>query len=138
LGKLFGRILIPEAVLKEVAVEGKPDHEKIVKAEFIGVERVSNRRLVAFLEEFVDGAEAEAIVLALERDADLLLVDDRDARSLAKKLRLQVIGTLGVIALAKYMGLIREVKPIISELMESGFWLSRKILEEILRELGEL
>jgi len=38
LGKLFGRILIPEAVLKEVAVEGKPGHEKIVKAEFIRVE----------------------------------------------------------------------------------------------------
>ena len=42
-----------------------------------------NRRLVAFLEEFVDRM-AEAIVLVLELNADLLLVDERDTRSLAK------------------------------------------------------
>ncbi len=80
----------------------------------------------------------EAIVLALEHNADLLLVDDRDARNLAKKLGLQVMGTLGVIALAKYKGLISKAKPIIDKLVESGFWISRKLLEEFLRELSEL
>ena len=48
------------------------------------MDEVSDRRLVALLEEFVDAGEAEAIVLALERRADLLLVDGHDARSLAK------------------------------------------------------
>ena len=86
LEKLFGKILVPEAVWKEIAVEGKPGHEKIVRAYFIHVEKAGNRRLVTLLEEFVDSGEAEAIVLALERNADLLLVDDHDARDLAKKL----------------------------------------------------
>lgn len=54
-------------------------------------------------------------------------------RSLAKKLGLQVMGTLGVLALAKYTGLIQEVKPIIDKLMETGFWISRRILEVFLR-----
>ncbi|MEB2837172.1 MAG: DUF3368 domain-containing protein [Desulfurococcales archaeon] len=85
----------------------------------------------------MDSGEAEAIVLALELNADLLLVDDRDARNLAKKLGLQVMGTLGVLALAKYRGLIRGVKPIIDRLVKSGFWISREVLEEFLRELGE-
>ena len=138
LKKLFGKIIVPEAVWREIAVEGKPGHEKIVRADFIHVEKVGNRRLVTLLEEFVDSGEAEAIVLALERNADLLLVDDHYARDLAKKLGLQVMGTLGVIALAKYRGLIPKSKPIIDKLVESGFWISRKLLEEFLRELSEL
>ncbi len=48
------------------------------------------------------------------------------------------MGTLGVIALAKYRGLIPKAKPIIDKLVESGFWISRKLLEEFLRELSEL
>ena len=104
LEKLFGEILVPEAVWKEITVEGKPGYEKVVRAKFISLEKVGDARLVALLEEFIDTGEAEAIALALERDADLLLVDDRDARNLAKRLGLQVIGTLGVITLAKYKG----------------------------------
>jgi len=48
------------------------------------------------------------------------------------------MGTLGVLALAKYTGSIRGVKPIVDRLIESGFWISRKVLDEFLRELGEL
>ena len=138
LGETLREILVPETVWKEVTVEGRLGSEKIVKANFICVERARNMRLVALLEEFVDTGEAEAIVLALERNADLLLVDDRDARNLAKKLGLQVMCTLGVIALAKYKGLVSKAKPIIDKLVESGFWISRRLLEEFLRELNEL
>jgi len=137
LEKLFKEIVIPQGVWEEVTVEGKPGREKILRAGFIHVKKASNGRLVALLEGFVDRGEAEAIVLALELNADLLLVDDRDARNLAKKLGLQVMGTLGVLALAKYRGLVREVKPIIDKLVGSGFWISSRILKEFLRELGE-
>jgi len=138
LGRLFRRILVPEAVWREVTVEGKPGSEKVRGTRFIHVERVRNERLASLLKEFVDEGESEAIMLALEVNADILLVDDRDARDLAKKLGLQVMGTLGVLALAKYRGLVQEVKPIIDELIESGFWISKRILEGFLKELGEL
>ncbi len=138
LERLFGKILVPKIIWNEIAVEGRLGSEKIMKASFIRVEKVRNTRLTALLEEFVDTGESEAIVLALERNADLLLVDDRDARNLAKKLGLQVMGTLGVIALAKYKGLISKAKPIIDKLVESGFWISKKLLEEFLKELSEL
>jgi len=137
LERLFGRILVPEAVWREITVEGKPGSEKVRRARFIHVERVRSERLASLLKEFVDDGEAEAIALALDISADILLVDDRDARDLAKKLGLQVMGTLGVLALAKYRGLIQEVKPIIDELVGSGFWISSRILKEFLRESGE-
>ena len=92
LERLFKRILVPEAVWKEITIEGKPGREKILRARLIHVEKASDRRLVAFLKEFVDEGGAETIVLALELNAELLLVDERDARSLAKKLGLQVNG----------------------------------------------
>lgn len=84
LEELFNDIFVPEAVWTEITAGGKPGSRKIERAKFIHVEEVSDRRLVALLEEFVDAGEAEAIVLALERRADLLLVDGHDARSLAK------------------------------------------------------
>ena len=137
LEKLLRKVVVPETVWEEVAVEGKPGREKIVRSEFIYVARVRNKRLASLLKEFVDEGEAEAITLALEVNAGILLIDDRDARDLAKKLGLQVMGTLGVLALAKYRGLIQEAKPIIDELIKSGFWISKKILEKFLKELGE-
>jgi len=80
LGKLFGKIIVPEAVWREVTVEGKPGREKVLRAGFIRIEEVRDRRLAMLLKELVDDGEAEAITLALEAGADVLLIDDRDAR----------------------------------------------------------
>jgi len=76
--------------------------------------------------------EAEAVVLALELNADPLPVDECDAGGLAKKLGLQVMGTLGVLALAKYSEDNSEVKADNRRAHKSGFWISREILKELL------
>ena len=109
LESLFRKIVVPEAVWREITVEGKPGSEK-VRTGFIHVERVRSGRLASLLKEFVDEGEAEAIALALDVGDNILLVDDRDVRDLAKKLGLQVMGTLGVLALAKYRGFIPGAK----------------------------
>ena len=46
------------------------------------------------------------------------------------------MGTLGVLTLARHQGILSGVKPIVRELIEKGFWISRKILEQVLEELG--
>jgi len=49
------------------------------------------------------------------------------------------MSTLGIITLAKYKGLIPKAKQVIDQLIESGFWIiSKEVLEEFLREIGEL
>ena len=67
------------------------------------------------LREDLDPGEAEAIVLAIERRADLLLVDERRARQIATAAGLTVTGLLGTVARAKLAGLIPLAQPVLDE-----------------------
>ena len=99
LEKLFKKILIPEAVYKEITAK---HHEKLVfeKLEWIETRKVGNAETVAFLEKLIDSGEAEAIILAKESKATLI-VDDAKARRYAKLLNVEVMGTLGLLKMAK-------------------------------------
>jgi len=63
------------------------------------------------LKATLDPGEAEAIALALEMAADLILLDERDGRIAAERAGLRVTGLLGVLLRAKRDGQIRSVKP---------------------------
>ena len=97
-----------------------------------------DQNLVVQLRHGLDAGEAEAIALALERKASLLLVDERLGRSAARKLGLEITGLLGVLAEAKKKGLIEKVKPILDSLIsEARFWASSDLYNEVLVTLGE-
>jgi predicted nucleic acid-binding protein len=90
------------------------------------------------LREELDPGEAEAIVLALECGADLLLVDERRGRRMATAAGLTVTGLLGVVAKAKRAGLIELAKPVLDELIQiARFWIGPDLYSEVLTALGE-
>ncbi len=66
-----------------------------------------------------------------------MVLDDWEARRAARKLRVQVIGTIGILAMAKEQGLIAVVKPLLADLTGAGFWLSSKVQRDILELAGE-
>jgi len=95
------QIQIPPAVLGELKIdEDRPGSQSIqsaLTAGWIQVQAVSNQSLVQLLRQTLDSGEAAAIALALERQVDLLLLDEWDGRKVSKSLGLQVTGVLGIL-----------------------------------------
>ena len=85
------------------------------------------------LSKLVDEGEASAITLALEKQADLILLDETDGRELADIHNLNYIGTIGILLKAREMGLIDlGVQEILNNLKSTGFYLSKKLEKSIL------
>jgi hypothetical protein len=102
------------------------------------VATANDQKRVQELRKDLDRGEAEAIVLAIERRADLLLVDQRRGRRTASAAGLRVTGLLGVVATAKRAGLIDLAKPVLDELIQiARFWIGPDLYGEVLAELGE-
>ena len=86
----------------------------------------------------LDEGEAEAIVLTLEERADLILLDDYEARRVARNFGLSITGTIGILIKAKYVGKIENLRSEIEKLMNTGFWIDENLVKRILRESREM
>lgn len=135
LQKLFGTISIPKAVRTEVLDE--TTLTAVNMADWILVRTAQDKIAVQLLNGELDTGESEAIVLARELNADLLLIDERAARRKAAALDLSTIGTLGVLLMAKNQGLIPVLKPLIEQLNQSGFHMSDELYAQVLNSAGE-
>jgi hypothetical protein len=136
LRKLYKQILIPTAVWDEIVIKGKgqPGSEAVKKANWIKKEPVQNVTLVETLGLTLDRGEAEAIALAKEKNAELLLIDEQLARKVADHLSLNYIGLIGVLREAKSKGLIKGIKSHMDLLRTvAGFWISEDVYREILK-----
>lgn len=90
------------------------------------------------LETILDRGEAETITLAQQTSAALVLMDERKGRKIARDIYgYAVIGTGRLLTEAKQAGLIPMVGPLIDQMRGNGYWLSDKIVAEILRQAGE-
>jgi predicted nucleic acid-binding protein len=87
-------------------------------------------------EEELGEGEAAAIALAAERGHGVL-IDEKLGRAVAEGLKLKVIGTVGVLLLARRRNLIPAVKPLLEDLKTSGHRLSEELIQEALRRAGE-
>lgn len=137
---IFDEVLVPEAVYRECVIEGRDrdDASKIKTASWICIVGIKNIELKKALNTSLDEGESEAIVLALQKKVDIILLDDYDAREYARIYGLKITGTIGVLLKAKYMGRISSLSNILENLKETGFWLNENLRYQILREAGEL
>src|SRR6266851_1372576 len=108
-------LLIPDAVYDEFVVKkgGMPGAAEVAQAPWIQRMPVTNRSIISVLPGVLHEGEREAIALAKERAAQLL-IDEIRARRAAREPGIEVIGTLRILSEAKQLGHIDLVRPIIS------------------------
>jgi predicted nucleic acid-binding protein len=139
---LYSQVTVPEAVYRELADIDPPVPGTLEaqSADWLQVRPVTNFTVVARLrnEGRLDPGESEAIALAMELNADLLLIDERRGRAEADQLGLRIIGLLGILVEAKRRNLIAAVKPLIDAMIAtSEFRVSPVLYKQILEMADE-
>jgi hypothetical protein len=137
LKNLYTEIYVPQEVFIEIeAGRHKKYYSNLLEIDWIKIEQIQNKKSTSYFLD-LDKGEAEAIVLATEIEAELILLDEALGRYHAKHAGLRVTGTIGILIKAKKEGLISELKPLIFELKENGVWLSESLIDRILELANE-
>jgi uncharacterized protein len=138
LRQVFDVLIIPEAVFDELVRSGpdQPGAPEAIQGEWIQRRAVTNQEAVAQLPPRLHAGEREAIVLAREQGMQVL-VDEQRGRAAARAMGLEPVGSLGVLAAAKALGIISAVRPIVEELQAIRYWIEQSIIRDFLEEMGE-
>ena len=136
---LYGEVIIPQAVADEVINYGHdPDTSRqISESPWIQVVSIESEIAAKILLNPMEIGEAEVIVLALERGAHLVAVDEKLARERLQSLGVEIVGVLGILLDSKRAGLLEKVRPEIDKLRKAKFTMSQTLIEIILDMAGE-
>jgi predicted nucleic acid-binding protein len=137
LEQMYDAVLIPEAVYKEVSVSGKLNADKIQAWAHDKVAQIKDDDFIQKLSELLDLGEAEAIMLYREKNADYLLIDEKKGRKIAEFYNVNIIGTLGLLLLAKRRGFLDSVKPCLELLQQSTIRIAPELYQMTLQRAGE-
>ena len=139
LKRLYGEIIIPEAVYRELSIKTESICKKAVdnSLEWIRIKSINNEMAKAMYKTQLHDGEVEVMILSKEIAADVVIIDDANAKKHAKYLGLPVTGTLGVLIKAKREGYINELKPIFSQMVENDIYISQSLMESCLKQAGE-
>lgn len=133
-----GVLTIPDAVYEELVGRGhgRPGAAEVAEGTWIHRRTVIDTAAVARLPRILHAGEREAMILATELNAQLL-IDEEHGREMAIARGLDVLGSLRILGEAKRCGLITAVRPIIEELLAAGYWIDERVIHIFLQEMGE-
>ena len=139
LKQLYGEITIPKAVYDEISVKSDSVCKKEVdeSLEWIHIQNIKNDMAKAMFKSQLHEGEVEVMILAMEQQADVVIIDDQNAKKYAKYLNLPVTGTLGIFIKAKKNGFITELKPILDIMVKNGIYIKPSLIELCLKQVNE-
>ena len=139
LEKVVKKLIIPPAVYDDIVIKGagRPGSAEIRQAKWIEKRNVSDQEMVMRLNSILGLGESEAIALAKEIKADLIILDDDKARKVALSEGIRISGLLAFLVQAKEKGIIERVKPLMDGLKLKGFFISENLYQDTIQKAGE-
>ena len=133
LASLYGHVTIPSAVFDELTHSNAPQYVRdfiLARPDWLVVRSVKGELEKSLID--LDRGEQEAISLALEINADLVLLDEAKGRRTAKDMGLQLLGTLGVLEYSGKISLI-DLPEAVKKLRETSFRVSSTLIDKLLK-----
>lgn len=139
LSNLFGKVVVPKIVATECLIDrtrpgamaiSKAIDDKLIQVHSAAITHIDNAL------EILDQGEVAAIALAHSLNLPLI-IDEKLGRSVAKKLGVKIIGTIGVLLLAKEKKMVKAIKPILLLLKDGRYFLSDALIKETLKRAKE-
>jgi predicted nucleic acid-binding protein len=128
--QLFQNVYVPLSVYQECTVANKPQAEKLqsfLKDKIYSKDIKHELELPASLGK----GEVDAMILYKILNADILLIYDNRARKVAAINSINVIGSLGVLLLAKKEHLIQQISPVLDKIIASDIYFDSKLISEV-------
>jgi hypothetical protein len=137
LGACFERVLLPRAVYLEWLAGDAAVEQTVARHAFLEVVAVDDSPLLGELRTLLDAGEAEALALARGRGLPLL-VDEKKGRTVARMMKIPVLGLVGVLLLAVERGILEPqvAGAILQESIDHGFRLSERLHRAFLDRLA--
>ena len=131
LKEVFDEVTVPDAVWRELTERGdwRAGASEITAASWLIRRSVTRVDLVQALTLTLGQGEAEAIVLAQEVHADVLLMDEKRGRAAAEHLGLRVTGLIGVLIEAKRRGLVEDAAALAELIRTRGVWIADSLID---------
>ncbi len=136
---LFAQVYIPEQVVLELDA-GRLLRSDIVNPrhlEWATIVEVPDEQIAALPPNRLGPGERAVIAYALAGPDRVAGLDDARARSFAEELGLRVVGTIGILLLAKRRGYVPIVRPLMDAVRACGFYLDAELYTTALRLAGE-
>ena len=138
--KQAGVVCIPRAVYNETQQYDDAAAAVIAHAtrSWLTIRSVRNQQEVRSLLEDLDIGEAEVLALAKELHPERIILDDMDARRIARRYGFSITGTVGLLLAARLRSEIPSLRTELERLKQVGFWINPKLEAAVLQEAGEI
>ncbi|MBI4670071.1 MAG: DUF3368 domain-containing protein [Chloroflexi bacterium] len=133
---LYESVLIPPTVLIETTRRDNEIARQIKTSTWLQVRAPQDNAEVERLRFWLDAGESEALVLARELGATLL-IDERRGRTIAETYNVPITGTVGILIAAKQNGNLETITPLLDEMMRTGVRLSQRLYNTARKIVGE-
>ena len=138
--RYFREVQVPQTVWDEVTRQPRGDEGTVFSAAldagWITVAADPAEAAARVQVYALDAGEAAALTLALA-GGGAILADERKARVAATNLGVAVIGTLGLLKRAREDALVPALRPLITQLIDSGYFIAPQLVAMVLSQVNE-